>query len=111
MTADKLDVRGDHIVLRRDRIHVPIFDPQNLVRGHAIGDLGQADQEVEVLQTPKRLVEKPRTDRDVAPNANGGGRFSQIPSLQFGSEMFAVIYDRGLPGELRFSRARGAGLY
>ena len=108
MTTDQLDIRSDHIVLRRDRVRVPIFDPQNLVGRGAIGELRYADQEIEILQSAKRFVEH-RLERYVALHADRGRRLPQLPREQRPAEQFAIVDDRITGGRPRICATRAAG--
>src|SRR5690242_19476768 len=105
MAPDQLDIRQDHVVLRRDCSCVPIFDPQDLVGRRAICRLRGADQEIEVLQPPESLVER-RLQRHVPPHAYRWCRFPQLPREQRPSELLAISNYRVATNRLCLARAR-----
>ena len=109
MTANQLDIRSDHIVLSRDRVRIPILHPQNLIDGGAIGELRNADQEIEILQSAERFVEH-RPERCVALHRDRGRGLPQLPGKQRPTEQLAVGDDRIMADDLGFSGARGLDL-
>src|SRR5690349_2437937 len=94
MAADQLDVRRHEGVLSRDRARIPEFLPQHFVSRRAVGEFRDADEEIEILQSPQSLVER-SLQRGVALHADGWSRLPQESREQGAAKEFAIV-DEGV---------------